>query len=256
MGISRLCHLISHAHKRDMTGNLLRALFQCLQLEVDLPGNLFQWDYTDWHKVVTKSWMSETWRFASTKRIGIQSRGPCITVRRENDQALMPAFLAAGFTKGKLKSLNCCCTFLKVSLVSEIATMPGTHIRPDVLKGQVGDTTFVNHDLDWAVQGRSSPGNWGEWRKALTFLCDGHPSRLRYPLGRWTDNKYKHWKWFLDPQTCRLYRFEPTVGWKYYIHHGHHNRPMGGWFQGPFHHDKYGSCGAERLIYDRRLNCN
>ena len=29
------------------------------------------------------------------------------------------------------------------------------------------------------------------------------------------------------------------MGWKYYIHHGHSNRPRGGWYQGPFDHDEY-----------------
>jgi len=102
MGIARLQHLVSHCHKKELTGDLLRVSLQCLQLETGLPGNLFDWDHQDWAKIVTKTWMSETWRFASIKKIGVKSCGPELCPRRQNDQALMPSFLAAGYKKGQL----------------------------------------------------------------------------------------------------------------------------------------------------------
>ena len=74
MGIARLTHLASHAHKCSMTGELIRATFQSLQLETGLPGNLFDWEHEEWKHVITKTWASECWKWASDNRVGVLSK--------------------------------------------------------------------------------------------------------------------------------------------------------------------------------------
>jgi len=128
------------------------------------------------------------------------------------------------------------------------------------MTGSITDTTFINKNLDWSVQGKPSSGDWGEWRKALACLRDGHPKRLRYALGSWIDHGYDKWEWFIDLQTHRLYRYEEGVGWQFYIHHGYQNRPRGGWYQGPFVHeapDKPDGCLRAHVVQLRqgRFQC-
>ena len=238
-------HLAGHAHKRSMTGKLIRATFQSLQLETGLPGNLFEWEHEEWKTIITKTWASECWKWASDNRVGVSPTIKQLVPRREQDQALMVAFRMAGITKGRLRPLSRCRQFLQVTFVSEIATMSGTHIREDIISGRNTPNPFNNKDIEWPTQGKPSASDWGEWRKALACLRGNHPTKVQQPLGAWIDHDAE-WEWFFHPEECRLYRFEPGVGWKFYMHHGQHNRPCGGWFQGPFDHDEY----------DKPLGCN
>ena len=232
MGIDRLLHVTSHAHKQNMTGDLLRSSFENLQLELGLPGNIFTQDYSHWKYLATRTWVAETWRFSNESGIVVDAKIRELPVKRVFDSFLMTHFFEQGFRKGQLKTLQRVCQFLQVNTVADIATMDGTTIRARIFDGRGPQDGFRTWQ-EWPQQRRPTESAWHEWRRAINTLTEPHhPRRLRYPLGDWLAVPDETWNWYIDLIACRLYR-KFGDSWAFYIHVGAADRPCGGYYTGP-----------------------
>ena len=62
MGIKRLLFLVNHASKDSSTGQLIQATYQQLQLELGLPGQVFDWNFDHYHHLIMDdTWIDATW---------------------------------------------------------------------------------------------------------------------------------------------------------------------------------------------------
>jgi hypothetical protein len=104
----------------------------------------------------------------------------------EGDEFIMDALRTRGqCTPRDMQRLNACRMHLRVSRLSEIASVDGTRLRPDVLKG--ADSGIHLSETRWPRQARPLAVDWKFWSKKLraVFSKDGISPRLRTNLGRW-----------------------------------------------------------------------
>lgn len=230
-GTQRIKHLIHHGHKKDQLGVGIRATFQQLQLEIGVPGNLFDWNHNDWKHITTKTWISHVWKFCSDAQFRLLPIGPTLELRRENDIFLMEYFGRTGIKGKRLKSLQRCRLYKQASTLADIASADGQKIRPEALSG-AAEILFPT-TYNWPAQQKPCRSDWIDWHKALAplMVTDGSLDLLQ-PLGRWIDKTKQDWEWFHAPTENRLYQHSST-GWSFYIHLGMASRPNAGYYDGP-----------------------
>ena len=204
-GISHIFQILRHAHVPDsITGQLLRTSMQQVQLELGLPGNLFEVDYKSYHQLSTACWVTHTWKFCDEYSIIIKGPTPELSLHHKQDHFLIPSFFAAGFRKTELQMLNRCQLFLQVVTLADISTGDGTSITTSSWTGTYD--SLRPHFFEWPRQGQPPNRDWNLWRKALTLTFGVHPTRhtVPLPLGPWLDSD-DAWSWFYSHQEHRLY---------------------------------------------------
>ena len=96
------------------------------------------------------------------------------------------------FSKSQLELLNACRFFLKVTTITDIATLDGRHIEDWAWKvNKPGRTSR----LKWSVQPRPPKAAVLLWQKALRDFF-GDEIALYSPLGMWQQQNYQRWTYF------------------------------------------------------------
>jgi len=231
MGIDKSLHMITHGSEDTMTGKLLRGTYELLVLETGLPGELFQWQYGDWEKIVKHSWISAQWKFLSEVNAHIQTNIKTPPLRRLQDQYLMPLFQRTPTIAKHLRAINRCRIFLKAITIADITSADGRKIRKTAWEGRTNEDEYLGrHDLNWQQQCKPSPTDWQHWRSAIkTLLIPLTATKyLRTPLGEWCEHERHKWKWFLDTATDTLWEKISPPLWKTFTHQGMYGRPTAG----------------------------
>ena len=236
MGISRLQELLNHSSKRTDTGGLVRATYQQLQVELGLPGQVFEWDYDHWKSVITKdTWIGAQWEFTSQFKIGLTPASPPLKARRVNDVFLMLILHALNLPDKEKKAFQRCRLFLQATTLTDICNAEGTQVTEDSWLGVRRENEPMFYG--WPLQKRPPPMDWQVWLKVLQSVTVPDVRQrnraLRQPLGIWNDGQRQDWTWFFSPDELRLYERTPT-GWQFYIHRGMAQRPNAGIYNGPF----------------------
>ena len=211
-GLSHILQILRHLHVQDsITGQLLRASLQQLQLEFGLPESFFTSDYQSYQHLATDCWLKHTWKFCDDYSITLKESAPILPLRRQHDQHLTSAFFAAGYRKADLLTLNRCRVFLQAVTLSDIATGDGHAISGAAWNGM--QDPYRPQYFHWPRQGRPSTRDWGLWQRALLVTFGVHSSRrtLSLSLGSWLDSD-EEWPWFYSSQDARLYQRSNT-GW-------------------------------------------
>jgi len=101
----------------------------------------------------------------------------------------MDYFVSLRLTPNIMRILNSCRLFLQVITVSDISSVDGKYILPQVKAGV--PIPYRNSTLEWPIQGRLLPSEWSIWRNHLAYLED--KGRLITPLGAWTGATHQRW---------------------------------------------------------------
>jgi hypothetical protein len=126
--LSHISPCLYEGERPTITGELIRASLEQLQVEIGLPGYLLQQDYSKLESLATECWLKTVWEFAWTNEIEIYDKSPKLELNRWNDAYLMEEFVRNGFIGHELKKLNECRMFLEVVNLSEITTVDGKTI--------------------------------------------------------------------------------------------------------------------------------
>ncbi len=212
-GLAHIFQILRHAHvASSITGQLIRASVQQLQLELGLPGGIFTQPFKLYHNLATDCWIKHTWQFLSTNDMSIDTPGPDLPLRRRHDRFLLPSFYASGFRGAELQSLNRCRVYLQVTTLADIADGAGTSITKSAWDGHLD--MLRPHYFDWPVQTLPPPRDWALWRKALIASLGVHPLHRTFSpgLGPWLDSALE-WIWFYSPSEERLFA-RANNGWQ------------------------------------------
>jgi hypothetical protein len=225
-GIAHLFQCLQHAHQQSsITGQLFRASFEQLQLELGLPESPFSHAFKAFGHLATTSWVKALWQFLSDKDISLIGQVPTLSLRRENDHYLIHSFYAAGFRGASLQALNWCRLYLQATTLSDIVTGLGGSITH---WAWVGQQSPVVHSLSyrWPAQQRPATCDWRIWQSALasTFGVVASTRTLATRLGAWLDAD-RPWYWFVSPTEERLYE-RRAQSWYFYPRSG--GRPARG----------------------------
>ena len=215
--LEHLAVLIDHSNRATMTGNLLDVLYQGLQVELGLPGQLLQQDFDSLQHLATPSWMKSLWGYCFTKGVQVRAPTPDIPLLRVNDQYLMQAFIEAGYTGTELTLLQQTMQYLCAMTLADISTADGSYIIPRAFDCR-WDGQICNN-LHWP---RSPPylsqDHVNQWQQALAscFLQPtGQDHQLQQPLGPWIQNPRDSARCFLHHDSQRIYfRENPEEDWE------------------------------------------
>lgn len=202
---------IHEGERETITGELIRAGLEQMQLETGLPGYLFSQDYSILETLTTDCWLKTVWQFAWNNEMLIKDTVAKPKLYRDNDNFIMEEVIRHGFRGADLKKINECRMFLQVANLSEISTVDGKNITLNAWKG-IKDSNKLN-DYQWPRSPPTlSPIHWRLWRKALTasFI---DPMKLRsrdlvIPLHDWLIDATRHWRWFYSVEDDELYKKE------------------------------------------------
>jgi hypothetical protein len=219
-GIAHIFILLQHGHQPPLTGNLLRASLQALQVELGVVGFPLEQKISPVVFLATDCWVKHAWKFMLSSGFTIQpsASDPSLTLRQDNDSFLMESVLSSNFGSDVLRRLSRCRLFLKVTTPSDITMGDGNKITTSAWQG-AQDNTQPSH-YEWPAQSIPPAADWEIWRSALQSTVCSNSRILRSPVGAWTDTKLlDHWMWYFSPSLERLYQQQPHVApgtWSFY----------------------------------------
>jgi len=119
-GFLHLMAILKFMSSVNTTGTFLLHLYEALQVEMGLPGELFHYDFKEWSHV-TQCWLSQTWQYASKHQIKITTNIPLLDPQCNNDQFLMLKFWHHGYKGSQREALNKCqLCWLQVTTFSQM----------------------------------------------------------------------------------------------------------------------------------------
>ena len=224
-GIHHVTDIVDHLYQKSITGHLIRDSLEHLKLELGLNGSIFEKQYEDFKvALLHKSWVRDTWKFASDNNITFNENLPHFEKRRKYDCLLMERlFNHPDIPKQHIKPFNRCRLFLKAISLSDITTGDGSLITNEAWKGH--QLTSQSRSYTWPKWNRPNSYHWNIWRKCLGILfTNGSTQRLSQPLGKWyAPLESCNWKWFISSTNTSLYE-QRGDQWFIYSRNNEHRR--------------------------------
>jgi hypothetical protein len=110
----------------------------------------------------------------------------------------------------QIQLFNACRLYLGVTMLSDITTSSGTHIRQKCYHG-IKSTTFKPRHL-FPYQQNPSPASWRIWRRGIAIHTYPASQLLKSPLTQWLvtgDTTNQLWTSYLDIPTQQVYIRRP-----------------------------------------------
>jgi hypothetical protein len=112
------------------------------------------------------------------------------------------SFLKQGALSPEVTSMIKCRKFLRVSRMSEVATVCRSRILHRMYNGDEPESDATNQ---WQIQPRPPKGAWTIWKKYLGFMVMSQTTlALRQPLGKWKEESPRT-PWKYQEPSDRLY---------------------------------------------------
>ena len=187
----KLQKFLYHIRQRDKTGNLLLISLENSQLQLGTSTPFYTLPHNTWSQLITHTW--STHLFYMLEKCFISVTFPSFwtpSPQRTNDHLIMDIFLSNIRDSKTLYMLNACRIFLNVLFISDITSLDGKFLLPNIHLGQNHRTS----SLRWPTQ--QIPRTWwSTWSSNLTTYIA--PVLYRSPLGHWTRPTHQQWGWGL-----------------------------------------------------------
>ena len=225
-GINHINDIVEHTWKKGITGQFITASMEFLRLELGVNIDILNSSYDKYKSLVlTSSWITNSWEFASQCGISVGVNVARVEEARYNDKPIMELILDHDdIHTEEIVCANECRMYLKVFNISEIVTGDGRRITTSAWEGY-RDTDNKAKDLQWPEWGRPSEKMWTTWRKVLHKVITSQREKfLDLPLGKW----YKfpsYWTWHID-ENNNLFHKGDDDEWKMHKQIGRSQRRM------------------------------
>ena len=135
-GIHHINDIVDHTYKKSITGHLIQDSLEHLKLELGTNGPIFEKRYEDFKgALLHKSWVRDTWKFASDNNITFNENLSHFKKRRKYDCLLMERlFNHPDIPKQHIKPFNRCRIYLQAISLSDITTGDGSLITKRSVK--------------------------------------------------------------------------------------------------------------------------
>jgi hypothetical protein len=213
-GISHIQRFIDKPQLRDdITGFLLQVSVEQLKLELGVDTEPFNSDYSALRSLATDCYTTHMWDFLDTYNIKLSTSTGDIPLQRQGDEMFMARVTKTQkLNKHQLMSVHKCRLYLKISRLSDVVSVCGKFIRPEVWETEIS-TRLNAGGYDWPRQGRPSVSDWQTWKDTLVAIFGlVFPSkRVATPLGRWYIS-WTQWEWFTDTDRSNIWQVQYDQG--------------------------------------------
>ena len=178
-----------HYRRQDKTGKLLKISIQVSQLQCGMPVPFYTLPHHKWYSLLTPTWFTHLWSLLTLCDVRLTLTDPWIyTPPRRHDKYIME-FLAPHLPSPSVHySINACRIALQLITLSDLVTLDGRRVLPNILQGQ----SFRTSTLKWPKQ--TIPSHWwSTWNQYVTTYILPHVAT--HPLGAWTSPTHQRWGW-------------------------------------------------------------
>jgi len=170
--------LLDHGHCDSLTGKLIRIATESLSIESGWGGDPFQIDFDQVTWTMT-TWLTETIRVFKRYNLTIQHGLQAPHIWREEDKFLMQLISDLKcFGKTEMKQINEVRMHMRVMTVSDVITIDGISVRPEVLQGDRVESCSGNEYL-WPNAAKPTSTTLRLWRQAIKRSLNLQDNTLR-----------------------------------------------------------------------------
>jgi hypothetical protein len=213
--LSQLKVVLQETTLPSITGDLIRASLEQLRLEIGLSGCTDQWQWSVMECLATDCWLKDLLHYSARHDLYVKDTLPTLCSYRAQDKFLMECFIASGYRKKNLQTLNKCWKVLQVTTLAEITSADGLYVELWAWKGKPKETSLNSYQ--WLQTPPLQPRHWRQWQQALqaTFLhlSQSNKKKLCQPLGAWDTDVTIQWQWFYLATEERIYHCSRS-GWQ------------------------------------------
>ena len=184
--IEKVVLFLHHMREKGKIHETLMVSMSTTQLECGSATPFFSLDAGVWSALVTKTWISHIWEECRPLGIEIRFHTECYWVPkpvREGDVCIMDV-ASTMYNGEKLRQLNMCRVALKVTFLSDIASVDGKRILLAYYQGKPHSVSGRVSRLNWPPVGDLPKQWWLVWQEFLEKWC-GTALNISPPLGRW-----------------------------------------------------------------------
>lgn len=193
-GIAQLQRLFQALRTPGYPRDLLLLSLKWWHVHAGVNFNLLQEPSRPCHHL-EGSWLSSIRQFLSTCQgsLAFHDRFHSLPLR-ESDECIMTVLTeSTKFGSKRMRVLNHCRLYLRVTYISELSTSLGDCLIPHFWCGSYDDRQ--SHPLHlFPRQSKPNDYAWALWRRAIRqAFCYPRSSRLRRPLGAWTTTAHRRY---------------------------------------------------------------
>ncbi len=131
--ISRVNMFFQHYHVSTNLSKKLDMSLGYLQLQVGMPHNPFNQDYSKWGSLAPLSWVKMLWKSLHHFNIMLYMSFPTIKSPRERDQVIMEIILSQNLDFTDITRINRYCVYLQALFLLDITTADRKYLKHFVL---------------------------------------------------------------------------------------------------------------------------
>ena len=178
-----------HYRRQDKTGRLLKISIEHTQLQAGTSAPFYSLKYLTWRKILRPTWFTHLWSLLDLCSISLTITNPWTYIPpRSNDCFLMDILLPHIPSPSIHYALNACRLHLQILTLSDMTTLDGSIILPNLLHGQ----QFRSSSLKWPAQ--EIPTHWwSTWSMYIQSYVVPYLSLHR--LGNWHSSTHQVWHW-------------------------------------------------------------
>jgi hypothetical protein len=232
--LQQLQTVLRHGDRHSPTGQLLRASFEQMQLEIGTSEPFLSLPFHTYGGLATHCWISHLWEYLSENGITLQPGASPIQLQHAHNtwttepthQGLVPStdsdifimnlFVQHGYKTDDLFALNVCRMYLHAVTFSDLVTADGLFLTNSAWNGKRDGTRSSRYR--WPRTQRPGNNTWQLWQTALqktALVRQNSDLRLRLAIGHWS-NDHANWKWFTDDSTTSLY-YREGHRWRQFV---------------------------------------
>jgi len=192
VGHQKMKFFMKHVRNDDKTGRLIKISMEYTQLQMGISKPFYTQKYDKWKTIVTNTWMTHLWQYMNEAEATLEVTEFKIPKKqRKNDRFLMDILSPHIPNKNMHYKINACRMALKVIFLSDITTLNGKEILPEVYEGRISRESTMK----WPKQ--SIPNGW--WKLWNTYITSYIVPLLKSkPLGKSLQYNHQRWVWMMS----------------------------------------------------------
>ena len=164
--MQKIDRLLANGDTKCLTGDILGASLEQLQLEVGIGSPVIEAPYDVYGHLATYGWWQNLWEFVSTEKITLRQEAPFIPpLQREDDYYVMERLIQrCNWSDVDIRKFNRCRIKMQVVTLADLIHGDGISLRENMKTYSpeaAGDSKY-----DWARE-EPARSDWTIWRKGL-----------------------------------------------------------------------------------------
>lgn len=198
--------LLMHYGCQSSVGLKMQMSIELLIVEMGISLQPLQESYAKYGEWITHSWFKSVWEKLDKFKIVVELNNIPLELPRDGDQWLMRLFVAAGYSKEKLKRLNRVRIHQQVLFLSCVLGAGGKSIDKKYLKKRREDERWSTLTFP---QERPPNKDFKLWKEALMQVAPA--GRINDRLRGFMSIGHKIWDWRLDEENQRVLHLKGDV---------------------------------------------